>query len=179
MPIDLADTRPLCAVYIGWHHSFALGERVAHRLYQHFRRDLFTNVAGGVGLSVLYRSANAPTCDSPAPVSFADSHIAVVFLLVSAAMARDASWREYVRTMIADCESQGLTARVIPVFLDGYGKDLVGDINGIRYYEWSDAPELVEIRLISTLTHELARMLRTYLASKAHPGVSGRELDAY
>jgi hypothetical protein len=35
------------------------------------------------------------------------------------------------------------------------------------------------VRLISTLTHELARMLRTYIASKEHPDVAEDQLDAY
>ena len=179
MALDPADTRPLCAIYVAWHPSFSSGEYTARRLYQHFRRDLFTNVAGGVGLSVLYRSASAATSDVPALVSFDDSHIAVVFLLVSASMAADPAWRGYAREMIADAAERGLTARVIPLFMDGHGRDMVGDANALRYYEWPERDDLLEIRLISTLTHELTRMLRTYIASKEHTGVAYDQLDAY
>jgi hypothetical protein len=179
MPLDPTDTRPLCAIYVAWHPSYARGETTARGLYQHFRRDLFTNVAGGVGLSVLYRSANAAEGDVPAPVSLDDSHIAVVFLLVSAAMAVEPAWRLYVRDMLGNAAARGLTARVIPVFMDGHGRDMVGDVNAIRYYEFSEPDDLQELRLISTLTHELARLLRTYVASKEHPEVADNELDTY
>lgn len=179
MPLDPADTRPLCAIYIAWHPLFGTGETTARRLYQHFRRDLFTNVTGGVGLSVLYRSVNAATGDRPALVPFDDSHIAVAFLLVNAAMAADGAWRRYVREMLADSAARGLTARVIPVLVDGCGEDMLGDVNAVRYYEWSEVGDLLGVRLISTLTHELTRILRTYIASREHPEVAVDRLEAY
>lgn len=179
MPLDRSDTRPLCAIYVAWHPSYARGAEVAWRLYKHFRRDLFTNVAGGVGLSVLYRSAPATTSGVPAVVPFNDSHVAVVFLLISAAMAADPVWRRYVRGLLAETEARGLTARLIPVFMDGSGRDIVGDVNAVRYYEWSELDDLMDLRLVSTLTHELARMFRTYIAAKEHPEVFGEQLDAY
>lgn len=179
MPLDPVDTRPLCAIYVAWHPSFAEGERIAGRLYQHFRRDLFTNVAGGVGLSVLYRSASAAGSDAPPPVDFDDSHVAVAFLLVNAAVGTDPAWGAYARDMLAAAEARGLTARVIPIFVDGRARDVAGDINAVRFYEWSETDELLEVRLVSTLTHELVRVLRTYVASIEHPGVAADQLDAY
>ena len=177
MPLDRNDTRPLCAIYVAWHPTFDLGADIAKRLYQHFRRDLFTNVAGGVGLSVLYRSA--PTSDRPLSVSFDDSHVAVVFLLLSEAMAIDSGWRGYVNDLLAGAAARGLRARVIPVCTDRYGLSMIGDINAVRYDEWSEQPEPRAVRLISTLTHELCRILRTYIASNNYPGVAVEQLDAY
>ncbi|HEY6325383.1 MAG TPA: hypothetical protein VIW73_02560, partial [Candidatus Cybelea sp.] len=145
MPLDPVDTRPLCAIYVAWHPSFAEGERTAARLYQHFRRDLFTNVAGGVGLSVLYRSASVAATGAPSPVPLDDSHVAVVFLLVSAAVGTNPGWRAYVTDMIAGAEARGLTARVIPVFMDGHARDVVGNVNAVRFYEWSESAELKEV----------------------------------
>lgn len=179
MPLDPADTRPLCAIYVAWHPSFAEGERTAGKLYQHFRRDLFTNVAGGVGLSVLYRSASDSGSAVPAPVDFDDSHVAVVFLLLNAAVGSDPAWRAYVRDMLAAAEARGLTARLIPIFMDGHARDVVGDVNAVRFYEWSEPDDLLQVRFISTLTHELVRILRTYVASIDNPGVAVDQLDAY
>jgi len=150
---------------------------MATRLYEHFRRDLFTNVAGGVGLSVLYRSAAAG--DRPAPVPLGDSHIAVVFVLLSKAMTTDSAWRDYVRDLLADANERGLTARVIPVCMDGHGLNIIDTINAVRYDAWSERHETREVRLISALTYELSRILRTYIASNDHPGVAVNRLDVY
>jgi hypothetical protein len=150
---------------------------MARRLYQHFRRDLFTNVAGGVGLSVLYRSA--PLVDRPAPIPLDDSHIAVVFLLLSSAMVTDLGWREYVHALIQDVDARGLTAQVIPICMDGHGLRLVATTNAIRYDGWSERGERREVRLISVLTYELSRLLRTYIASNDHPGVAVDQLGVY
>lgn len=177
MPLNPEDTRPLCAVYVAWHPSFEAGAGMARRLYQHFRRDLFTNVAGGVGLSVLYRSAS--NGDHPEPIPFDDSHVAVVFLLLSAAMTTDPAWREYVRAMIEAANAIGLTARVIPICVDGRGLNLVGTDTAVRFDSWSEADDLRQVRLISTLTHELSRILRTYIASNEYPGVDVDQLDIY
>ncbi len=94
-------------------------------------------------------------------------------------MATDPAWREYARDMIADVNTRGLTARVIPVFMDGAGREVVGEINAVRYYEWSEIGDLLDVRLISRLTYELARILRTYIASKEHPEATEGQLDAY
>ena len=177
MPPDPHDTRPLCAIYVAWHPSYEPGGEMATRLYQHFRRDLFTNVAGGVGLSVLYRSAAAS--DRPAPVPLGDSHIAVVFVLLSKAMTTDPAWRDYVRELLADTNERGLTARVIPVCMDGHGLNIIDTINAVRYDAWSERHETREVRLISALTYELSRILRTYIASNDHPGVAVDQLDVY
>ncbi len=179
MPPNPADTRPLCAIYVAWHPALGSGQTLAARLYQHFRRDLFTNVAGGVGLSVLYRWANAGHGDRPSPVPIDDSHITVIFLLLSAAMTTDVSWREYVRDLLADAKARGLTARVIPICMDGHGLNLVGEIRALRYDTWAETEPLREARLIGTLTYELSRLLRTYIASKEHPGVAVDQLSVY
>lgn len=179
MPLDPRDTRPLCAIYLAWHPSFSTGERLAKRLYQHFRRDLFTNVAGGVGLSVLYRSASAAASCSPEPIPLDDSHIAVVFLLLNGAMAADPAWREYVRDLLADAKARGFTAQVVPICIDGFGLNLIGEINAVRFDTWSEPPELREVLLISRLTYDLSRQLRTYIASRKHPDVAIDQLTVF
>lgn len=177
MPLDMHDTRPLCAIYVAWHPSYEPGGAMAKRLYQHFRRDLFTNVAGGVGLSVLYRST--PTGDRPAPVPLDDSHITVIFVLLSKAMTIDSAWRDYLRDLLADTNARGLTARMIPICMDGHGLNVIDTINAVRYDAWPELGESREVRLVSALTYELSRLLRTYIASNDHPGVAVDQLDIY
>jgi hypothetical protein len=176
---DCSDTRPLCAIYVAWHPSYAPGALMAKRLYQHFRRDLFTNVAGGVGLSVLYRHVNGPTGDRPEAIPLNDSHVAVVFLLLSEWMAADAAWREYVRDLLARAKNRGFTAQIVPICMDSHGLNIIGEINAVRFDTWSDPPELREVLLISRLTYDLSRQLRTYIASMEHPEVATEQLAVF
>ncbi len=69
MPLDRDDTRPLLATYFARHRSCDLTAALARRLSQHFRRDLFAKVAGGVGFSVLHRSIGRGDRPEPVPLS--------------------------------------------------------------------------------------------------------------
>ena len=42
-----ASTRPFLAIYVAWHPGCAAGEAIPGALHDHYRRNLFTNVAGG------------------------------------------------------------------------------------------------------------------------------------
>lgn len=167
MPLDHDDTRPLLALYVAWHPFCELAGAMARRLYDHFRRDLFTNVAGGVGLSVLYRSV--PTTNRPDSIPLDDSHVTVVILILSQALVMDGAWREYVRDLLTAAATADLTVRVIPVCLDGYGINIVGSITALRYDAWAGSNEEREVRLISALTLELSAVLRTYIAANGAP----------
>lgn len=46
--------KPFLVVYIIWHPDFAAGAGLAEILRGHFRRELYQNVAGGTGLSVIF-----------------------------------------------------------------------------------------------------------------------------
>jgi hypothetical protein len=43
-------TRPFLAIYVAWHPKSEAGKDIALQLFQHYRRDLYQNVAGGAGL---------------------------------------------------------------------------------------------------------------------------------
>lgn len=56
--------KPFLVVYIIWHPDFAGGAGLAEILRGHFRRELYQNVAGGTGLSVIFRSEPLPETGS-------------------------------------------------------------------------------------------------------------------
>lgn len=61
-------TRPFLVVYVLWHPTYDVGASIAEGLRQRFRRELYENVAGGTGLSVIFRSAPPPDSDVPLPI---------------------------------------------------------------------------------------------------------------
>ena len=61
-------SRPLLVLYVIWHPDYADGGAIAEVLREHFRRKLYENIAGGIGLSVIYRYAAAPGLATPLPI---------------------------------------------------------------------------------------------------------------
>ena len=85
-------TRPFLVVYVVRHPGFAAGQMMAEELYDHFRRKLFENVAGGTGLSVIYRSVPPPGAAAPLPLDFDEGETAAVVALIDEAFAASESW---------------------------------------------------------------------------------------
>ena len=69
-------TRPFLTIYIAWHPKFEQGASLARALYDHYRRNLYQNIAGGTGIPVIYRCE--PPAGSTVPIDIdldtADSH---------------------------------------------------------------------------------------------------------
>lgn len=76
-------------VYIIWHPDFAAGAGLAEILRGHFRRELYQNVAGGTGLSVIFRSEPLPKTGKPLPINFSESETTAVLILAESCMAND------------------------------------------------------------------------------------------
>jgi hypothetical protein len=176
---NINDTRPFCAIYVAWHPDLPGGGALANDIYEHFRRDIFANVAGGVGLSVLYRSEPVDGNGPPLDISLKDSHVSAVFLLMSEEIQRDAGWTTYITNLLAAAAHQGLTSRVIAIAIDGSGLAILGDIQAVRWDRWAETGDARLVRLKSSLTYDLCRLLRTYLAHKKHPGTAIDELSVY
>lgn len=128
---------------------------MATLLYNHFRRDLFANVAGGMGLSVLFRSESTEENGRPLDIPLDDAHISVVMLLVSSHIEDDPNWTNYVHKLLNDAVGAGLSSRVIPIAIDGAGLRVLGDIQALRWDTWTETGNARELRLINALTYEL------------------------
>jgi hypothetical protein len=166
-------TRPLLAIYVVWHPQFGPGETVAGTLHEHYRRNLFTNVAGGAGLSVINRSAPAPGGAVPLPVDVREAATTAIVALLDENVKKDQEWIGYLEDFAERTEQAGLTARLFPVAMDSTAYDIggkVGGINFIRWNNWFGDPVADRHRkLVFQLTYQFARMLRSYLAHLEHP----------
>ncbi len=111
-------TRPFLVLYVVWHPDFAGGLAVADALREHFRRKLFENVAGGTGLSVIYRFAARARIAGALPIDLAEAETTAVVVLGDAALAADARWTAYVRELVERTEAAGLGTRVFPVAIE-------------------------------------------------------------
>ena len=173
-------TRPFLVVYVVWHPSLASGPAIAETLYDHFRRKLFENVAGGTGLSVIYRSTPPPGEVAPLEIDFDESETTAVVVLFDESFAADVAYTAWLKDTAERAEARGLGARVFPVALDAALTRSGMVQQAIRWDRWEDVDAAARVRrLISRLTYQFARMLRSYLERLRHPADSDEALVRY
>jgi hypothetical protein len=173
-----ASTRPLLAVYIAFHPDFKEGGTIAELLRAHFRRDLFGSVAGGTGLSVLFRSVAPDGAAVPLQIDPAEAETTAVVMLVDPCMARDEDWRSFVRELSSQSDAVGLGMRLIPVAFEQSVLGMTPE-NALRFDEYPGDQVARRLRLVWELTFELCRMLRHYLEHLKRPADPVVELDRY
>lgn len=174
-------TRPFLALYVAWHPDYAEGVSIAEALREHFRRKLYENVAGGTGLSVLFRSApSSDTANVPLEVDLDEAEATAVVVLLDANLAGDAQWQSYLQDLVSRTEKHGLGARVFPVAIDNSTLQVLSiEEQALRWCDWSGPVEDRKRRLIGSLTYEFSRMLRHYLERLRRPTEDAAILDAY
>ncbi|WP_375381074.1 toll/interleukin-1 receptor domain-containing protein [uncultured Sphingomonas sp.] len=173
-------TRPFLVVTIAWHPGFAAGPTIASALYDHFRRKLFENVAGGTGLSVIYRSEPPKGTAAPLPIDFEEGETAAVVVLFDEAFAGDNAYLAWLKETAERADAKGLGTRVSPIAIDSALTRSGMAEQAIRWDRWGDLEEKPRIRrLVSGLTYQFARMLRSYLERLRHPSDADEALERY
>ncbi len=176
-------TKPLLAIYVAWHPKFNHGQAIADALHDHYRRNLFVNVAGGAGLSVINRSAPEPDGAVPMVIDLDDAATTAVVVLLDQNVKNDPDWVVYLQDLAQRSDAAGLQASVFPVAMDASAFDIGGTIGGINFIRWTDwFGDPVEDRhhkLLFQLTYHLCRMLRTYLARLQNPSATTDDLERF
>lgn len=172
-------TRPFLALYIVWHPGFTSGADIAEKLREHFRRKLYENVAGGTGLSVIFRSVVGPGLSAPLPIDLSEAEATAIVVLSESALTGDANWVGYVKALATETQAVGLSARVFPVSIERAGLDLGLDEQALRWDHWEGGQIELEQQLIRELTYEFCRMLRHYLEHLKRPAEDESALDQY
>ena len=173
-----ASTRPLLALYVAWHPKFAVGAEISEVLRAHFRRDLFGSVAGGTGLSVLFRSEPAYRSAVPLDVDPAGAETTAVVVLADENMTADQDWVDYVARLAGEADAQGLKMRILPVAFERSATSVAKE-QAIRFDQFAGDAAAKRARLMSELTLELCRMLRFFLTHLHHGGDSEEALNQY
>lgn len=172
-------TRPFLVLYVIWHPGFVGGAEIAEELRKHFRRKLYENVAGGTGLSVIFRSAPTPASNVPLPIDLDEAETTAVVVLTEQTLVGDAAWVDYVRELVARTEAAGLRSRVFPVALERSALAIGVDEQALRWDSWTGTPAELQQRLIRELAYEFCRMLRHYLEHLKRPAEEETALEAY
>jgi hypothetical protein len=173
-------SRPFLVLYVVWHPGFVDGPNIAEALREHFRRKLYENVAGGTGLSVIYRSTIAAGEAAPLRIDLSDSEASAIVVLADQSMASDPSWIRYLQELVGRTEAAGLGTRVFPVSIEpNVVGELTLDEQALRWDQWKGALERRTQRLIGELTYEICRMLRHYLEHLRHPVEAADALGVY
>lgn len=163
-------TRPFLVIYVAWHPSFVDGESIAKSLYEHYRRDLYENVAGGAGLSVVYRSTPLPGSSTPLDIDFDEAETSAIVLLIDEHWVADPAWVAWASDLTNRAEAAGLSVRVFPVAIDRKVLEVGLTEQAVRWDTWTAVtPEERRRKLIGSLTYQFCRMLRHYLAQLKHP----------
>lgn len=176
-------TRPLLSLYVVWHPKFAEGQTIAEALYDHYRSNLYENIAGGTGLSVVFRSTPAPESEIPIAIDFESADTSAIIVLLEDNIANSPAWTSYVSDLCDKAEKYGLGNRVFPVSIE----KSVFDLNSlaeqaIRWDVWNVEKITIEEscnRLIRKLTYGFCRMLRHYLEHLKRPADEEEELLQY
>jgi hypothetical protein len=177
MPIS---TRPLLVLNIAWHPSFTCGRVIAKHLYDHYRRELYENISGGAGLSVIYRSAPDPNTNAPPPIDLDGGEAVATVLLFDENFAGDSTFVEWARNLVDQTELVGLKARVFPVAIDGALTRVGFAEQAVRWDKWEAASTDQKLQhLTSDLTYQFSRMLRSFLERIRRPAEADADLEQY
>lgn len=174
-----ASTRPFLVLYVLWHPNFVVGAQIAETLLAHFRRKSYENVAGGAGLSVIFRCTAAPGAMTPLQINCDEAETTAVIALVDDSLANDPSWVTYLGELVKRTDTIGLAAQVFPVAIDASALRIGLVEQAIRWDRWSGAIDERQQHLIRALTYEFSRMLRHYLEHLKRPGEDEAALLAY
>ena len=166
-------------LHVVWHPQCAEAPAIAEELRRHFASDRYHNIAGGAGVTVLLRSADAPGSDAPPTIDWAGGEIVAVVALLDRVTVADSRWTRYLQNIVAQADEGGFATRVFPVALED--EALAGglDVQALRWYDWPDGDETDRrvARLIRDLTDQFSRMLRHWLNSR--PDHADDELQRY
>ena len=165
-------------LHVVWHPQCGAAPAIAEELRRHFASDRYNDIAGGAGVTVLFRDVDAPDSDAPPAIDWTDGEIVAVVALLDRATT-DGRWVRYLQNIAAQADEQGLATRMFPVALEA--EALAGglDVQALRWYGWPDDDETDRrvARLIRDLTDQFSRMLRHWLSSR--PDHADDELRRY
>lgn len=178
MPIQ---TRPFLVVYIAWHPSFKFGKDVVKHLFDHYRREHFGNIAGGAGLSVVYRYAAEEGTGAPLTIDLDQGETTAVVVLFDEGFSKSAEYMAWLRAIELSCENAGMRAMVFPVDMDSSLTKAGVVEQAIRWDHWThiQEPQAKLHKLTTDLTYQFSRMLRSYLERLKRPLTEDEELLGY
>ncbi|MCY3954820.1 MAG: toll/interleukin-1 receptor domain-containing protein [Nitrospira sp.] len=172
-------TRPLFVLYVVWHPSYTKGYEVSDLLRRHFGDDRYRNVAGGSGISVIYRNKSAPDSHTPLQIDWEEADTTAAIVLVDSALASDSAWLNYVFELSQSAQTRGFLTRLFPVLMEAEGFQFQLEEQALRWNRLGKSDVEREQQLVSNLTYQFSRMLRHRLDLLRRPEASNAPLSRY
>lgn len=150
--------KPRLILRIVWNRDFADGGDLARRVYSSMCRDVERPASRGLGIPVYFHSGitpNAAGLPDALDLDAAESTVVVTFL--DSSIRANAEWRDCIRAIESRIASSGKRHLFLPIACEDRVLNLVEKTNCIRLYKVPSAE--MPGRLVSALTHELARLL--------------------
>ena len=171
---------PPFLIHVMWHPDCLPAARMANGIRDHFGTHRFRNVAGGVGIDVVFQTTlGSSTLDSLPMTWRAGCPIAVV-AMIDQSFAKDPEWVGYLRELGQRAANEAAPSHLIPVVLE---PDILNGLQlneqAICWYDWDATAESPEERLNRELAYEFARMLRRQLHALRRPHGEAPPLEQY
>jgi hypothetical protein len=156
--VSTAPFRARLVLRVAWSSEFANGGDFARHIYSRLCRNTEAPAARGLGIPVYFHSGSTPAAAKlPGALDLEAAKTTVIVVLIDTSIRADPAWRDCVRDIERQLAGTGKRHLFLPIACDDKVLSVVDKTNCIRLYSCSasDQPE----RLISAITHELARLL--------------------
>jgi hypothetical protein len=150
--------KPRVVLRVVWSSDFASGDDLARHVYSRLCRDVERPASRGLGIPVYFHSGLTPS--SAGLLGSLDLDAAestVVIALLDNSIRGSEEWRDCVREVESRMTTSGKRHLFLPIACEDRVLGLVEKTNCVRLYKVASAE--VPERLVSALTHELARLL--------------------
>jgi hypothetical protein len=149
---------PRLVLRVLWNTEFATGPELARHVYARLCRDPERPASRGLGIPVYFHSGATPvTAGLPDAIALDAAETTVVIPLIDTSVRADQAWRDCVRNVEKQVAAKGRRHLFLPIACEDNVLKVVDKANCIRLYK-ADPAERPD-KLISELTHELARLL--------------------
>ncbi len=150
--------RPRLVLRVVWSSEFSNGGELARHIYSRLCRDTERPWARGLGIPVYFHSGATPAAAKlPGSLDLDGAQTTVVVTLIDTSIRADEAWRDFVGAIEGQLAGTSRRHLFLPVACEDKVFSVVGKTNCIRLYHCKavDQPD----RLVSAITHELARLL--------------------
>lgn len=150
--------KPRLLLRVLWNTEFSAGKDLARHIYSRLCRDAERPASRGLGIPVYFHAGSTPDeAKLPGDLALEAAESTVVIALLDTSIRAHQAWRDCVRAVESEVAQKGKRHLFLPIACEDKVHSVVDKTNCIRLYSF-DAPER-QPRLISALTHELARLL--------------------
>jgi hypothetical protein len=150
--------KPRLVLRVIWTAEFPNGSDFARHIYSRLCRDSERPASRGMGIPIYFHTGATPAAANlPDALNLDAAETTVVVVLIDTSIRADQPWRDCVRGIETRVAATSRRHLFLPVACEDKVLTVVDKTNCIRLYnvEPKDRPA----RLISALTHELARLL--------------------